>query len=1187
MRLRSKSAEWVTHAFESNTMLALGFVGVSVLFVSCRATFDYPDALDESDQQRCSNGTDDDFDGLIDCDDPSCDGFCREQDPVRCADGRDNDGDGLTDGRDAQCWHVAGPTASRCASLAPVDFEERFDGVLSEARWHPFGHDPVTGHPSAQLVEPTNREARLDRVLGFSTLPDDTLNTGVSSRVLFDGDWTSFELAFQGRIAGGEGLRVALAPGDLAPADAPPLAGTLLGSLAISVDGSGRVLLIADGAEQDAGSFAPGTWHDFLLERSGESLSLAVDGTVVRTSRAPALSASRLVVWGDPSTQFDDLHLRVAGSSPCGVATPQLPLCEGCSKDASLFSRNVGMTVSVARDEGGSFCALTTDGDVGQGEARGGSAWSSKEGKDWLFGGALPTEVEGDVWLGVSVARDAAMSQWRAVVVTDGVEGTLARRMVSKDCKEWTSEGSLPLPKGSHSPSYLLPGVVSQHEIYFALAPIPGEGPTLRRYRSEDGETFLDDGEAVVSFPVEAAVESPIAITRAGPRDVILTHRIAPKTGTLGLGLWVAEDDALAVWRRATNYPLLQTDAHRGGFDGEAIESGTVYWDGETGFALYGARGQPIWELHRAEAASSISVSTAALTVAGEPAAEAPFSDAPRAMLRPGSCGDGSCEVDETCTSCAADCAVCDGELIVFDAFEDPSSWSQDGTASTGYVSTLAERLVLSPGEPHWMVRELADAVVGDFEISFDVHWDAPEGATQDERCPALVGLAKKSDANDAAENVSEGVFVQLDQQLPCNAGVPAFSPYVRVGSTRYQSLSVSAKKRTCDGMLTGFREAWHHVMLQRSGGQARLYVSAGPGCGGVDAGQAISAYAGPLDALDRLAVGWGRPGWTEACTTAAAGLSIDNLAVRTLPCSQGGKSCTDPQTGEKVCVNIDSSPEHCGACNQRVEPGERCVGGEATCAGDICPVGASGLTVCTDTRTSRQHCGACGREVGPLEVCLDGLPVAAMVTVPGDTESLAIDVTEVTMGQYDAWLETDPLTSDQPPSCSWNESFESKCVGEPDDLSQPVTCINWCDAYAYCAAVGKRLCTTSAWRRVCAGGAAGNTYVYGSQYDPVACNGSGTQSGGSPLPCAPMSAVGSMSTCQSDASGYEGIYDMSGNVWEWVDNCIGDAPDAVCNPIGGSNCDSGPLLSCSADYPYPRQRNFANANIGVRCCAL
>lgn len=52
--------------------------------------------------EDCTNGIDDDGDGLIDCDDPDCGGVgtCPE---IQCSDGIDNDGDGLVDCLDSDC----------------------------------------------------------------------------------------------------------------------------------------------------------------------------------------------------------------------------------------------------------------------------------------------------------------------------------------------------------------------------------------------------------------------------------------------------------------------------------------------------------------------------------------------------------------------------------------------------------------------------------------------------------------------------------------------------------------------------------------------------------------------------------------------------------------------------------------------------------------------------------------------------------------------------------------------------------------------------------------------------------------------------------------------------------------------------------------------------------------------------
>ncbi len=59
---------------------------------------------DENTADRCSDGIDNDADGLVDCDDPDCFGMvgaCETE--LNCADGQDNDADGLTDCEDPDC----------------------------------------------------------------------------------------------------------------------------------------------------------------------------------------------------------------------------------------------------------------------------------------------------------------------------------------------------------------------------------------------------------------------------------------------------------------------------------------------------------------------------------------------------------------------------------------------------------------------------------------------------------------------------------------------------------------------------------------------------------------------------------------------------------------------------------------------------------------------------------------------------------------------------------------------------------------------------------------------------------------------------------------------------------------------------------------------------------------------------
>lgn len=233
---------------------------------------------------------------------------------------------------------------------------------------------------------------------------------------------------------------------------------------------------------------------------------------------------------------------------------------------------------------------------------------------------------------------------------------------------------------------------------------------------------------------------------------------------------------------------------------------------------------------------------------------------------------------------------------------------------------------------------------------------------------------------------------------------------------------------------------------------------------------------------------------------------------------------------------------------------------------------------------------------------CPDGLSGPALVPVTSGGIAFCIDATEVTNQHYAAFLAQAGAPS-QPAECSWNLDLvpdgPAPAWPLPARLDQrPVVFVDWCDAHAYCRWAHKRLCgrqgggvlpieagghpTGSEWAVACTSGGE-HHYPYGDRYDPAACN---TES----RTAEPEKSedVASRATCQARAP-FAAIYDLVGNVAEWLDACDGRAGKVDrCVLAGGSfyRDDLTPeQMSCSeSTHPEPRDNKYQT--IGFRCCA-
>lgn len=115
-------------------------------------------------------------------------------------------------------------------------------------------------------------------------------------------------------------------------------------------------------------------------------------------------------------------------------------------------------------------------------------------------------------------------------------------------------------------------------------------------------------------------------------------------------------------------------------------------------------------------------------------------------------------------------------------------------------------------------------------------------------------------------------------------------------------------------------------------------------------------------------------------------------------------------------------------------------------------------------------------------------------------------------------------------------------------------------DARNACLDAGKRLCTKAEWIAACK-----QTYPYGSTYKSGTCNDTnGLES----------DPTGAHTGCKTSS----GIYDMSGNVAEWVEGgfIMGGSYNSASGEV---TCES--MLDHSKDYAT----GYTSSGIGFRCC--
>ena len=188
------------------------------------------------------------------------------------------------------------------------------------------------------------------------------------------------------------------------------------------------------------------------------------------------------------------------------------------------------------------------------------------------------------------------------------------------------------------------------------------------------------------------------------------------------------------------------------------------------------------------------------------------------------------------------------------------------------------------------------------------------------------------------------------------------------------------------------------------------------------------------------------------------------------------------------------------------------------------------------------------------------------------------MDKYEVTVGQYAAFLQAKGI---DPPS-NW------KTMNQPAHQKRPVANVDWTDAAAYCNWAGKRLPTEAEWEKA-ARGTDARLYPWGN--DPPTPHHATYRKTESHS----HGALTPVGTLEDGKSPY-GIYDLAGNVREWVSDWYDkdyyrNSPPQ--NPTGppmgeskvlrGGSWDSGPQDLRSA-FRYLHRSTHRHKDYGFRC---
>jgi len=254
-----------------------------------------------------------------------------------------------------------------------------------------------------------------------------------------------------------------------------------------------------------------------------------------------------------------------------------------------------------------------------------------------------------------------------------------------------------------------------------------------------------------------------------------------------------------------------------------------------------------------------------------------------------------------------------------------------------------------------------------------------------------------------------------------------------------------------------------------------------------------------------------GAPGTYEC--TCTDGFTGDNCEI--CPEDADGDGYGDPASS--LCIHPE---EDCDGTQAAVYPGapEVCDNLDNQCAGDQ-GYGTvdEGYTKCGVMAPLPFGCFDMGDALEDGRP--DELPVHNVCL-----SAFEMDIHEITNAEYAECVAAEQCTA---PNSSASYSRPSY-YGNPDYDNYPVIWMWWDDIDNYCTWAGKRLPTEAEWEYAARGGLEGKRYPWGDVISDTDANYNFN--------------VGDTSEVESYFPNGYGLYDMAGNVWEWVADWFNEA---------------------------------------------